>query len=134
MNATPIDVLFHHGANCDCEQCQKTLKPFRSGKFLTKDEINQINADIKSLVDENTKLQSMLEKLAEEKLTLEKHLEQQQQMAETVAKAQREEAEEEQAEEPAPKTASKTITLVIDTSNIVYIAVIAILIIMVIKK
>ncbi len=133
MNATPIDVLFHHGANCDCEQCQKTLKPFRSGKFLTKDEINQINADIKSLVDENTKLQSMLEKLAEEKLTLEKHLEQQQQMAETVAKAQREEAEEEQAE-PVPKTASKTITLVIDTSNIVYIAVIAILIIMVIKK
>ena len=129
MNATPIDVLFHHGANCDCEQCQKTLKPFRSGKFLTKDEINQINADIKSLVDENTKLQSMLEKLAEEKLTLEKHLEQQ--LVETARKA---EAEEEPEEEPAPKAASKSITLVIDTSNLVYIAVIAILIIMVIKK
>jgi predicted nuclease with TOPRIM domain len=124
--STPIEVLFHHGANCSCEQCQKTVKPFRNGKFFSREEIEQINDDLQSLVKENSKLQAMLEKLTEEKVETKKLLESLQ---------QREVKEEEETQEvEAVSKPSRNLTITIDTSNLFYIAVIAILLIMVLKK
>ena len=124
--STPIDVLFHHGANCDCEQCQKTLKPFRNGKFFSKDEIEQINSDIQSLVKENAKLQAMLEKLTEEKIESKR-------LIEVLQNPKAEEVEEVEEVKPTAKP-SRNVTITVDTSNLFYIAVIAILLIMVLKK
>ena len=120
--STPIDVLFHHGANCSCAECQRSVKPFRNGKFLSKEEIDQINTDIQSLVTENRKLQAMLEKLTEEKVLAE----QEQKEAEAV--------EEEEPAQAAKQANPKNLTISIDTSNLVYIAVIVVLLIMVLKK
>ena len=122
--STPIEVLFHHGANCSCEQCQRVLKPFQKGKFLSKEEIDQINSDIQNLVTENQKLQAVVDRLIEEQKKV----------------AQKEEEEEKVEEQKqlkqaeAPEPANKNITIVIDTSKLIYIAIIAILVIMILKK
>ena len=121
--STPIEVLFHHGANCSCEQCQRVLKPFQKGKFLSKEEIDQINSDIQNLVTENQKLQAVVDRLIEEQ--------------KTVAQKEEEEKVEEQKqlkETEVPEPANKNITIVIDTSKLIYIAIIAILVIMILKK
>jgi hypothetical protein len=128
--STPIEVLFHHGANCSCEQCQRVVKPFQSGKFLSKAEIDEINGNIQALVHENRKLQAMVEKLTEEKVLAQQAAQEQ---AVAVAKA------EQEVEEEVPKQATqnpnpKSVTITIDTSNLVYIAVIVVLLIMVLKK
>lgn len=124
--STPIDVLFHHGANCACEQCQKTVNPYRNGKFFSKEEIDQINTDVQALVKENTKLQAMLEKLTEEKIETRK-------IIESLQTPEEEEPEESKESKDVAKP-SKNLTITIDTSNLFYIAVIAVLLIMVLKK
>ena len=124
--STPIDVLFHHGANCACEQCQKTVNPYRNGKFFSKEEIDQINTDVQALVKENTKLQAMLEKLTEEKIETRK-------IIESLQTPEEEEPEESKESKEVAKP-SKNLTITIDTSNLFYIAVIAVLLIMVLKK
>lgn len=125
--STPIEVLFHHSPNCSCDQCQKTVKPFRNGKFLSKEELEQINNDIQSLVQENQKLQTMLEKLAEEKIQLQKAIVAEQQAQQSVQ-------EEAQKEVPEPTANPRNLTITVDTSNLIYIVVIVVLLIMVMKK
>ena len=127
--STPIDVLFHHGANCACEQCQKTVNPYRNGKFFSKEEIDQINTDVQALVKENTKLQAMLEKLTEEKIETRKIIESLQTPEEEEPEESKESKESKEVAKP-----SKNLTITIDTSNLFYIAVIAVLLIMVLKK
>jgi FKBP-type peptidyl-prolyl cis-trans isomerase len=129
--STPIEVLFHHSANCSCEQCQKALKPFRNGKFLSPEELEQINNDIQTLVKENQKLHAMLEKLTEEKI-----VQQQKAAVEAEAAAAVEEEKREAAAEEEPKSAAnpRNLTITIDTSNLIYIVVIVVLLIMVMKK
>lgn len=126
--STPIEVLFHHGSNCSCEQCQRVVKPFQNGKFLSKTEIDEINGNIQALVHENRKLQAMVEKLTEEKVLA-------QQAAQEQAAAARAEQVVEEEEPVKPQAANqKSLTITIDTSNLVYIAVIVVLLIMVLKK
>jgi hypothetical protein len=124
--STPIEVLFHHSPNCSCEQCQKTVKPFRNGKFFSKEEIDQINNDMKSLIQENAKLQEIVDKFVAREEEREKT---------TAAKAtpSPQQEDEEDADDKTAKP-SRNITITIDTSNLIYIAIIAILVIMIIKK
>jgi hypothetical protein len=121
--STPIEVLFHHGANCNCEQCQRVVKPFQKGKFLSKEEIEQINSDIQGLVSENQKLQTIVDRF----------MEQQKKLEEKEAEKLVEEEEQKQLKE-AEVPSNKNITIVIDTSKLIYIAIIALLVIMILKK
>lgn len=123
--STPIEVLFHHSPNCSCEQCQKTVTPFRNGKFFSKEEIDQINNDMKSLIQENAKLQEIVDKFVAREEEREK--------ATATKSTPSPQQDEEDADDKTAKP-SRNITITIDTSNLIYIAVIAILVIMIIKK
>ena len=56
MNITPIDSLLHHKVNCNCEKCLRNIKPFRDGKFVSKEELDALQKDLQALVQENEKL------------------------------------------------------------------------------
>lgn len=159
MDHTPIEALFHHKANCTCESCNRVVKPFRSGTFVSNEDIEKMNKSIQELIQENSRIQTALNQVTEQKNALEQYATQlanalqarttepsqpvkNQQAENDEDSSDDEEEEDEEQDEQEEKQVKKTkanknsrdLIITIDTSKLIYIAIIAVIVIMVLKR
>jgi cysteinyl-tRNA synthetase len=159
MDHTPIEALFHHKPNCTCDTCTRVIKPFRSGTFVSSEDIEKMNKSIQELIQENSRLQGQLNQANEHKAALEQYANQlakalQENMTQQSAvKAEEQKTEDsdgesdsddeedetdEQEEKVITKSSKKdnqkNIVITIDTSKLIYIAIIVVIAIMVLKR
>lgn len=151
MNITPIESILHHRPNCNCDTCARNVKPFRAGRFVDKAELDQMQQHIQELIRENERLSALVTqfKKADEERQQQVNQERMQQNQERLleqaraAQAERErqmraDSDDDEDEEPVKPSVGrgkrKNMTIVIDNTKLMYLALLAVIVLIVLKK
>jgi TolA-binding protein len=146
MNITPIESILHHRPNCNCDTCARNVKPFRAGRFVDKAELDQMQQHIQELIRENERLSALVAqfKKADEEHQQQQHQERQLQLLEQARAAQAERERQLRADEsddeddepvkPTSRGKRQNMTIVIDNTKLMYLALLAVVVLIVLKK
>ena len=147
MNITPIESILHHRPNCNCDTCARNVKPFRAGRFIDKNELDQMQQHVQQLIEENERLTALLtqfkkvdeerqQQFAQERQAM--LLEQARAQQALQAQAKKDDSDSDEDEPVVPKAARKgknsNMTIVVDNTKLMYLAAFVIVLLIVLKK